>query len=168
MGRAKGIVDVDVTQLGERTGKGRIVALFSGMEAHVLQQRHFARPQAGHDRLGRRTDARAAGGDRSAQQLAQTGRDGSQTQRRDDGPLGPAEMGQQHDARTGGAEGVDRRQRGANARVVRNPGAIERHIEVHAHQHPLPGYGDVADGLLVHRAPLMAKPPALFTRPGGS
>ena len=46
---------------------------------------------------------------------------------------------------------ADRRERLADAGVVCDYAVFERDVEVRAHEHPLPGDIDVADGLLVHR-----------------
>jgi hypothetical protein len=64
---------------------------------------------------------------------------------------------------TGGAvllQVADRRQRGADAAVVGDAAvAVERHVEVDAHQRALAGNVDVADGLL-HGGP----PPVIVTQ----
>ena len=45
MGRAEGIVDVDVGHLGQRLGEIRIVGLLLGVEAQVLEQEQVPGPQ---------------------------------------------------------------------------------------------------------------------------
>ena len=52
-------------------------------------------------------------------------------------PFGPAEVREQHDARAAVEQRVDRRQRGANARVVGDCALVERHVEVDANERPL-------------------------------
>ena len=45
MGRAEGVVDVDVRHVGQRLGEAGLVRLLLAVEAQVLQQQHVAGPQ---------------------------------------------------------------------------------------------------------------------------
>ena len=44
MGRPEGVVDVDVGVAGEGLGEARVVLLFLGVEAEVLEEQQLARP----------------------------------------------------------------------------------------------------------------------------
>jgi hypothetical protein len=48
-------------------------------------------------------------------------------------------MGAEHHAHALLEQQLDRGQRGSDARVVRDASALERHVEVHAREHALPG-----------------------------
>ena len=43
MGRAKGIVDIEIAERGKLSGKCRIVLLLFLMEAQIFQQQHLSR-----------------------------------------------------------------------------------------------------------------------------
>ena len=51
------------------------------------------------------------------------------------GSLGAAEVGHDDDARSGAGELLEHRQRGPHATVVGHGGAVQRHVEVRAHEH---------------------------------
>jgi hypothetical protein len=53
--------------------------------------------------------------------------------------LGPVEVRQQHDFRASLRQQLDRRQGGAQARVVLHNALVHRHVEVDAHQRRLAG-----------------------------
>ncbi len=53
--------------------------------------------------------------------------------------LGPAEVRHQHDPRAGRQRLLDRRQRGADARIAGDDAVLDRHVEVLADQHALAG-----------------------------
>ena len=42
MGATEGVVDVDLAKAGELFGEVRVVGLFFGMEAEVLEEQHLA------------------------------------------------------------------------------------------------------------------------------
>jgi len=60
-------------------------------------------------------------------------------------PLGAAQMRDEDRRRAALAQQLDRRQRRADARVVGDPPAVERHVEVDPHEHPLAGHVGIAD-----------------------
>ena len=62
-------------------------------------------------------------------------------------------MREQHDARAAREQRLDGRERGAHARVVGDAIALERHVEVHAHERALAAQlrvGEIADRFLGH------------------
>ena len=76
----------------------------------------------------------------AAEQLRQPHRHRRQRQlRRRLALLGPAEVRHQHDARARRERLLDRRQRGADARVAGDDAVLDRHVEVLADQHALAG-----------------------------
>ena len=123
MGGAEGVVHVEVEAVGELAREARVVARLAGVEARVLEHA---------DPLVR-------------QKLAEPGLDGLHRERgvfalrppevRADDDLGGAALQQE----------LERRQRGANPRVVGDLPVLERHVQVGAHEHALAGDVGVAN-----------------------
>ena len=145
------VVDVDVGVRGEGRGEGRIVGLFLGVEAEVLEHEHLARPQALDRVLG--PDPERVAGDRDvpAHQLGQDLPDRPQAQPVLDLAVRPAEVAGQDDRRPGVEERVDGRDGGPDARVVGDPAVGQRDVEVDANEDAFAGDVRVADRELVHR-----------------
>jgi len=128
---AEGVVDVDaVGQARERAGELGVVRGLAGLEAHVLQQQRVAVAQRARRRLDLVAD------DTGRQRDAEVLGDGRQRQRRVRRALGPPEVGDEHEPRARRAQLVERRRRGADARVVGDAAAVERDVEVDADEDP--------------------------------
>ena len=99
MGGPERVVDVDVGVRGEGRGEGRVVLLFLGVEAEVLEQQHLARPEALDRVLG--ADPERVAGDRHvpAQELGQDLPDRPQPEAVLDLAVRPAEVAGQDDRR---------------------------------------------------------------------
>ena len=70
MGCGKCVVDVEVAHLSERCGEFRIIRLFAGVEAHILEQHDLPRLEGGDLRLRRRAYAVVCKRDRGAEEVA--------------------------------------------------------------------------------------------------
>ena len=121
------------------------------MEAEVLEEDRLAGPHPLDGIL--RADPERIAGDRhvAAEQLAQPLADRAKTEPVLDLPVGPAEMARQDHPGPFVQEGHDRRQRGADARVVGDLAVRQRDVEVDADEDALPGRVEVPNGQLVHR-----------------
>ena len=86
MGAGEGVVDVDVAELGERLGEGRVVLFLALVEAQVLQHGDVARLHARNDAFGGRADA--VGGE--LHRAAEQGGKGFGDRLEGEGRLGPA------------------------------------------------------------------------------
>ena len=148
MGGAEGVVDVDVGELGERPGKGRVVLGLPGLEADVLQQQHFAGPEAPRHRLDVAADHRRRLLDRDAEQLGQPLADRAHRERGVGLALRPAEVGDEDQGRAPLAQQLDRRQRRPDSRVVGDPAVLQRDVEVDPDEHAPAGDLSVADACL--------------------
>jgi hypothetical protein len=124
---AERVVDVHVGQRGVALCQLRVVLRLAGIEAQVLEHHDLA---VGHVvEVLRELHVRA-------EQLAQPLGDRPHRQLRVR-PLRAPEMAGEDEPGAPLAQRLDRRQRGADARVVRDPPVGERHVEVDAHEHPL-------------------------------
>jgi hypothetical protein len=109
------------------------------VEAHVLKQHDAPLARFRNGRAHGRTDAVVELDDVEAGQLLQTPGHRRQAHRLDDLALGAAEVAHQHRAAAALQDLLDRRDRGANARVVGDRAArVLRHVEVDAHEDALP------------------------------
>jgi len=78
--------------------------------------------------------------DRRVQQLVQPHRDRRQRELRVRRAFGPPEMGGDHDARTRAGQLAECRHRRADAAVVGDRLAVERHVQVGAHEYAPTGH----------------------------
>jgi hypothetical protein len=124
MGRPERVVHEQVGSVGELVGEARVVLRLTRMKAGVLED----------------------GDPRIVQECAQMLLDGPQREGRIL-PLRPAEMRAEPDfLRAAVEQEPDRRQRRADARVVRHSPVLQRHVEVDAREHALAGDVGVPDG----------------------
>ena len=160
MGGAEGVIDVDFGQRGERLGERGIVGFFFDVVAEVLKQEHLAGFELAGKLGGHFADAVGGEGhiDRFAEflveEFAEAQGDRAQRVLWIGLALGTAEVRGQNDLGLA-PEGVDDGgQRGHNAGVVGDGGAVfsERHVEVDADEDALVGQFDVANGELGHDA----------------
>ena len=148
--RAKGVVDVEVAQTGERAGKLLVVGFFFGMEAQVLQQQDLVVSESEHHLLDFFSDAIGGKADRSFQQLVQPLDHRPQAQLRFPLPLGTAQMRGQDDAGALLARVLQGGQGSADARIVSHLSIPQGNVEVHPDEQPAAGQLQVADGELGH------------------
>ncbi len=134
----EGVVDVDVAELGECRHEFRRVFLFARMEAGVLEQRDFARLHRSDGFLRLRPDAVESEGDGTAEDLRELGRHRRQ-RLRGIAPFGPAEVRKQNGLAALADDVAHGGQRGDEARIVADPAVLDRHVEIHAHEHALTG-----------------------------
>ena len=73
MGRAKGVVDIDVRHGGQLLGKGGVVFLLLRAEADVFQQHHLAGLQRGGHGVGLGPHDVLGQGDGEVEKLLQPG-----------------------------------------------------------------------------------------------
>src|SRR5579862_2626459 len=157
MGGAEGVVDVDVGQLGQLFGEGRIVPLFLGMKTDVLQHRHLAGLQRGDALLDMLANRIRQVLDRRAEQLAQLLGYWGHAQLLDHFAVRTAQVRHERDLGALLDQILDGRQRGADARVVGDARAFERDVEVDADEHPLVLDVDVFDGLFQTLTPALSQ-----------
>ena len=150
MGGAKRVVDIDVRERGERLGKIRIVLGFFLIEAHIFDDHDLARLEGVSHRMGFVADD--VGGELhfAAHQLAQALRD-----RRESALflgfliLRTAQVGAEDHPRTVVREVFDRGDGLADTLVIGDDAVGQRDVEIAAHEHFLPVYVDVLNGLFV-------------------
>jgi hypothetical protein len=156
VGRAEGVVHVDVGQRGEVGPQLRVVLLLARVEAGVLQHEDVARLQRGGGGL----DLVAHdGGDelhRPADDLFQLPGHRGHAKLAVFGRLGPPQVRGQDEGRAVVEQIVERRQRGADARVVGDGDggvgvfAAQRDVEIDPHERFLALDIDVGYGLFIH------------------
>ncbi len=132
MGRAEGVVHIDVGEGGEAAGEVVAVLRLGLVEAEVLEEQHFAGGEALRRLFRGRAYAVFDEMHRDAEALAERVRDDGQGELGLALALGPAQMGSQHHARLRGEQAFERRQGGPDPAVVGDPTVGERHVQVRA------------------------------------
>ncbi len=126
--------DEDVCERGELAGElgALVVGLggLAGVEAEVLEEQHLAVLERRGLGLGVVADGVLGEDDVGAEHLAEALRDRREGVLGLGGALGAAEVGADDDAGAGVGQALDRRGRGADAAVVGDGRAVERHVEV--------------------------------------
>ncbi len=150
MGRAKGVVDVDVRVARQRLRELGIVPLFLGVEAEVLKENAFAGLEALYGVLGAGAKGVTRYRNRHLEQLRESLGDGPQAHAVLDLAVGPAEVAGQNDDGTLSEQCLDRRQCGHDPAVVRDLAVLEGNVEVDADEDALACRVQVPDGELVH------------------
>ena len=145
MGGAEGVVDEDVAKPRELRRKGRVVRLFLGVKTEVFEQHHLARANHPNGGFGRRPDAVGAEWAGHLQQFADPLGDRFERVLRVRLAVRAPEVRQQHDAAAMPPQVVDRRQRGADARVVRDATVLHGYVEVDADESGLTAPVHVTD-----------------------
>ncbi len=157
MGGAEGVVHVDIDLAGQLSGEVHVPLLLALVEAHIFQHQHLARLQGLLLRLHLSADA--VGGHEHlviGQQLLQALGGGCQAELGLGAALGPAQVRGQHQRRAVLQQIADGRHGALDAGVVGDVAlAVQRHVEVHAHEDALALHVDVADGLFVHSGVLL-------------
>ena len=120
------------------------------MEAEVLEEEQLAVAQPLHGVDGPHPERVAGDGDVSAEDLREALGDRSQPQTVLDLAVRAAEVAREDHPRAVGQEEVDRRDRGTDARIVRDLAVLQRDVEIDADEDALAGDVRVADRELVH------------------
>ncbi len=135
MGSAERVVDVDVAELRELAREVLVVLLFASVEAQVLEERDLAVAEVVDDLSRAVADAVVREHDLAGwEELRETGADGLERQLGVALALWPPEVRREHDAPTSLERQLDRRQSRPDPRVVGDGGAVERNVEVDAHE----------------------------------
>ena len=136
--RAEGVVDEDVDVLGELLGEFRVVLLLLLVEPDVLEEKRFALAQGVLQPPDLVADDVGGHNDFVRDEIGQPLRGRAEAHRRIDLALGPAEVGGDDEAGAVIEEPDDRRQRGADARVVADPALfVQRDVEIDAEEDEL-------------------------------
>ena len=137
VGRAEGVVHVGVGQPGQLLGQVGVVLRLAALPARVLEHQDAARlqplgaaPDLRADHVGRLVDG-------SVDQLRQPVR-GRLERGLGVTALGPPQVGAQDQPRPALQQQLDRGHRGPDPAVVGHPAVVQRHVEVDAHEHPVP------------------------------
>ena len=118
------------------------------MEAHVLEQKEFARSQAANGIVSTNAERIASRRHIDANKLRQSLRCGSQTQAVYNATIWSAKVRHDHDRRATIEKRLDGWNGGTDAGVINDLSIGERHIEVNAQQHALPLHVELTDGAL--------------------
>jgi hypothetical protein len=167
--RAERVGDVRLAQRRQCLRELRVVLLLLGVKADVLQQQHAAGRQPFHRLLRGRADHLRGEGHRGAEQFLQPLRRGRQRKRRVALPLGPAQVRDQHHAGALFHQVTDGGQGRPDARIVRHAPVVQRHVEVHPHQHLLSGHVHPIHAQFCHAFSPLRRPrrfPATVKPPG--
>ena len=145
VGAAEGVVDVDVAERGEFFGEGRIVGLFFGVEAEVLEQEGLAGFEVGGHLAGDDADAVGREGyvlivaEDVVEQAAKMSDEGTEAHGLDGLALGPAEVRAEDDLGLVAESVLDGGERLADAGVVGDDAVLEGDVEVDADEDALVG-----------------------------
>ncbi len=154
VGRAEGVVDIDIAELGELFGEVRLVLFLFLVEADVFEQQHVAVLQRIGRLLGLGADAVAGELHRFAQKLAEPV--GARLERilglRP--ALGPAKVRHEDHPAAAIDDVLDRRQRHDDTPIVGDLAAFEGHVEIDAHEHALTFDIHIRNSLLSHKLSL--------------
>jgi hypothetical protein len=126
---------VDLGELCELAGEAFIIGLLLGVKAQVLQHGHLAVAQVAHDLAGAIAHAVVGQQHFHFHQLGEACGRGLEAELGLDLALGAAEVRSQKDAPASLHDRLDGGDRRADARVVGDGRAVERHVEVDAHEH---------------------------------
>src|SRR6267378_4992030 len=150
MGRAERVVHVEVEPRRELLGERRIVLFLLGMEADVLEHQDIARVHRADGFLDAWTYRVVEKRNLAFGDLRESLRDGPEREL-GVGPFGTPEVRDQPERRAALDKSAEGGKRRADARVVGDLAALERHVEVDAHQYALSADVGVPDGPLVER-----------------
>ena len=163
MDDAEAVGDEGVAEGGELAGEGEplLVGLrgLARVEAQVLEHGDLAVAERGDGLLRGGADGVGREGDLLAEQLAEAAHDRAEGVLLLGLALGAAEVGDHRDPGTGLDEPGEGGQRGADAAVVGDRGAVQRHVEIGADEHALAAQlSERIDGLQHCGAPSGVRP----------
>ena len=146
MGRAEGVVDINVGVFGQRLCKLRVVLRLSGVKAHVLEQDDIAILHLGHHVTDVGSDAVGGHLDRFAKILGEAGGHRGQAELRLRAAFRPAEVGGQDQATAVVDDVADGRHGCLDAGIVGDHVVlIERYVEINPAEDALALKVDVPD-----------------------
>jgi uncharacterized tellurite resistance protein B-like protein len=149
--RSERVVHVDVREIGELLREGGVVLFLPRMKTQILQQDDSMVAGLGDRVLRGLSDAVLGEDNRPAPQLSGACGHGLQRVLWIRLALRAAEMRTQDDRLRAVLERVpDRRQRGADPRVIRDFAVLHRHVEVDAHQHAPACHVEIRDRAFCH------------------
>ena len=146
VGGGKGVVDIDVAELGELRDMGRIVLLLALVEAGVLQEQHVAVLHFGDRVGGRLADAVGGKGDRALDDVGDRRGDGPQRIGLVRPALGTAEMREKNDLAAFVRDLRDGRRDPLDARRIGHAAVFGRNVEIDPQKHALAGDVGVVEG----------------------
>jgi hypothetical protein len=160
--RAESVRDVQVDgrrePIGEISAGHVVLAGLGPVEAQVLEHDQAAGAQ-GRDRgLGRRSGDVTGEVDLLAEQMAKPGRDRSQRVTQIRPAAGTAEVSADDHPGAAADQCGQGRQAGPDPAVIRDPVAVQRHVQVGAHQHPPALDRDIIDRLHHHHISSSRRP----------
>ncbi len=126
----EGVVDVARGETRQRLGEAGVVRLLLLVEAEVLEQKALSGLQGPGELHGERSDAVRRERDRLTQQLLEPEQHGLQRVAGVATALGPPEVRGQHDGGPARETVLERRDDGADARIVGDHVSGQRHVEV--------------------------------------
>ena len=155
MGRAERVVNINVSDLGQLLGKGRVIRLLLVVIPHVLQQQHIARLHHADRLLDLRADAVVGKRNEAAQQIRQFLRHRAQGQGRLTLAFGSAQVRRQDQLCAPLDHKPERRQGLHDAgRVVDDHLAVflfHRYVVIHAHKHAFAANVQISNGQFCHK-----------------
>ncbi len=150
MGRAKGVIDINIAEPGQLFGEVGIVLLFFLMEAEIFQQKNITVFQLSGEFVDFRADAVRRERHRLVQQFGQSA--GGRLERipRLRAAFGTAEMAHENEAAAAIQDAFNRRKRLGNAAVIGDPRTVQRDIKIDPHQNFFAFYVNVGDCFFGH------------------
>ena len=149
MGSAEGVIDIELCQGSQFLGKFGVVLFLSGVEPHIFQQHDLTVLQGISQPMGIFADDVSRERHFAAQQLRKPCCHRSQAVLGVHLTLGASQMGAEDHPSALFHQIADGGQRLGDALIVGDGAAIQRHIEVTAHQDPLSLGRNIPDALLV-------------------
>ena len=135
VGGGKGVVDIEIAELGEFGDKGRIVLLLALVKAGVLEEQHVAVLHPGDRVSGGLADAVGGEGDRPPDDAGDGVSDGSERIGLVRPALGPAKVRQKDDLAALGGDLLDGRRNPLDPRRIGHPAVLGRNVEIDPQQH---------------------------------
>src|SRR5271170_1847355 len=145
--RREGVVDINLAELGKRTGKIGRIGLLARVKAEIFEERHLPWPECGDELLCRLADAIRGEADlAAAERLPQRHDQRAQRQPRVGPALRSAEMRHYDDRRTLAEQRLDRRREAFDAGRVGDPAVLDRDVQIGPQQYAFAAHIDVVEG----------------------
>ena len=161
MGRAEGVVHIDIRHLGQLLGERRVVGLFLVVIADVFQQDHVARLHLADGLFDLLADAIVHEADGPAEQFRQFHRHRAQGHGGLALAFGPAEVGGQDQLPPARDKQAERRQGLHDARGIGDDHLpilfFHRHVVIHAHEHAFALDLQIFDRQFCHKCSLLIR-----------
>ncbi len=147
MRRGKGVIDINLAELGQRLGEVGRICFLARVEAQIFEERHRSGLEGGDNPPRRFADA--VFGERdptAAERPPQRGDHRAQRQFRVGPALRPAEMRHDDDRGTVAEQRLDGRGQAFDPGRVGDLAVLDRDVEIGAQQHPLAAHIDIVEG----------------------